>query len=200
MKKFFFSILIFFGVIVFLVLLVIGYIFLRYRSWEKEFEGNIQSEYLIDEESIKKVDLNEKVSDFALSMSDTEFLELNVQEVGSVLFSVLDSNIGENANLQKIYIAPSESKWLIHANLKYQDFSVWVSTDLNKDDIQSAQIYITEINVGPFSVGEYINWIDRINKGIGESIVTLNENGLVGRYIDNIELLDESVVLKGSRY
>lgn len=200
MKKFFFSVLIFFGVIVFLVLLIIGYIFLRYRNWEKEFEGNIQSEYLIDEESIKKVDLNEKVSDFALSMSDTEFLELNVQEVGSVLFSVLDSNIGENANLQKIYIAPSESKWLIHANLKYQDFSVWVSTDLNKDDIQSAQIYITEINVGPFSVGEYINWIDRINKGIGESIVTLNENGLVGRYIDNIELLDESVVLKGSRY
>lgn len=200
MKKFFFSVLIFFGVIVFLVLLIIGYIFLRYRNWEKEFEGNIQSEYLMDEESIKEIDFNDKVSDFALSMSDTEFLELDVQEVGSVLFSVLDSYIGKDVNLEKIYITPSEGKWLIYANVRYKKFSAWVSTDINKDDIQSAQIYITEINVGPFSIGKYINWIDIINKGIGESIVTLNENGLVGRYIDNIELLNDTVVLKGSRY
>lgn len=200
MKKFFFSILIFFGVIVLIVLLIVGYIFLRYRNWQKEFEGNIQSEYLMEEESIKEIDFNDKVSDFALSMSDTEFLELDAKEVGSVIFSVLDSYIGKDVNLEKIYITPSDGKWLIYANVRYQDFSVWVSTDVNKDDIQSAQIYITEINVGPFSIGKYINWIDMINKGIGESIVTLNENGLVGRYIENIELLNESVVLKGSRY
>lgn len=200
MKKFFFSILIIFGVIVFIVLLLVGYIFLRYRNWQKEFEGNIQSEYLIDEESIKEIDFNDKVSIFALSMSDTQFLQLDVQEVGSVLFSVLDSYIGGDVNLEKMYITPSDGKWLIYANVRYQDLSLWVSTDINKDDIQSAQIYITEIMIGPFSVGKYINWIDVINKGIGESIVTLNENGLVGRYIENIELLNESVVLKGSRY
>ena len=39
-----------------------------------------------------------------------------------------------------------------------------------------------------------------INKGIGEAIVTLNENGFVGRYIENIELLEDAMVLKGSRY
>lgn len=200
MKKFFFSILIIFGVIVLIVLLVVGYIFLRYRNWQKEFEGNIQSEYLIDEESIKEIDFNDKVSIFALSMSDTKFLELDVQEVGSVLFSVLDSYIGGDVNLEKMYITPSDGKWLIYANVRYQDLSLWVSTDINKDDVQSAQIYITEIMIGPFSIGRYINWIDVINKGIGESIVTLNENGLVGRYIENIELLNESVVLKGSRY
>jgi hypothetical protein len=31
-------------------------------------------------------------------------------------------------------------------------------------------------------------------------MVTLNENGFVGRYLENIELLDDSVILKGSRY
>jgi len=189
MKRFFFSILIFLGIILLFVGLLVGYVFLKYRNWEKEFEDNIQSENIVDRNSIKEIDLSEKISDFSLSLADTQFLELDIQEVGSVFFTVLDSYFGEEVDLEQMYIKPAKNKWTVYVKVKYQGISLWVSTDINKDDIQSAQIYITEINVGPFSIGGYTNWIEMVNKGIGESIVTLNENGLVGRYIENIELL-----------
>lgn len=200
MKKFFFSILIFFGFILFIIMSFIGYIFLRYRSWEKEFESSIKSEYLIDEDSIKTIDFAGKISTFALSMSDTQFLKLDVKEVGSVFFTGLDSYMESEVSLEKMYIEPNDSQWIIYSKVKYQDISVWISIDLNKDNIQSAQVYIKNIKIGPFSVSEYTNWVEMVNKGIAESTVTLNENGLVGRYIENIELLDDSIVLKGSRY
>ena len=69
-----------------------------------------------------------------------------------------------------------------------------------QDNVQSAQLYITEIKVGPFDISDISDVSSKINKGIGEAMVTLNENGLVGRYIENIELLGDFVILKGSRY
>ena len=200
MKKFFFSILIFFGVIFLIVAIFIGYIFLRYQRWEKEFESNIKSEYLINGEDVKKIDFVKKISTFALSMSDTQFLELEVKEVGSIFFTVLDSYMGDSTSLERMYIEPKDSQWIVYSKIRYEDISVWISVDLNKDNIQSAQVYVKNISIGPFPVSEYTNWIEMINKGIAESIVTLNENGLVGRYIENIELLEDSIVLKGSRY
>lgn len=200
MKKFFVSLLIFFLSIILIFVLIVGYIFLRYRGWEKNFESNIKSEYLIDKDSIKDIDLSKEISDFAISLSDNEFLKLGVKEIGSVLFTVVDSYLGDEIELQNMYIEPSQSRWVIYAKIRYQKVALWISMDLNKDDIQSAQVYVKDINVGPFRIGEYTGWVDMINKGIGDSIVTLNENGLVGRYIENIELLDDSVVLKGSRY
>ena len=201
MKRFFFSVLIFLGGIIVLVGLLLGYVFLKYRGWEKEFDSQIQSEYVIDSQVIKSKEFNKKITQFSLSLEDTQFLELNVQEIGSIVLSVLESYAGEDLEIEEMYISPSDSLWYIYVKVRYQDISVWISTDINKDQIQSAQIYVTDIKIGPFSISKFNTaWVDLINSGIGDSIVTLNENGLVGRYIENIELREDSVVLKGSRY
>ena len=201
MKRFFFSVLIFLGGILVLVGLLLGYVFLKYRGWEKEFDSQIQSEYIIDSQVIKSKEFNKKITQFSLSLEDTQFLELNVQEIGSIVLSVLESYAGEDLEIEEMYISPSDSLWYIYVKVRYQDISVWISTDINKDQIQSAQIYVTDIKIGPFSISKFNTaWVDLINSGIGDSIVTLNENGLVGRYIENIELREDSVVLKGSRY
>lgn len=201
MKRFFFSVLIFLGGIIVLVGLLLGYVFLKYRGWEKEFDSQIQSEYIIDSQVIKSKEFNKKITQFSLSLEDTQFLELNVQEIGSIVLSVLESYVGEDLEIEEMYISPSDSLWYIYVKVRYQDISVWISTDINKDQIQSAQIYVTDIKIGPFSISKFNTaWVDLINSGIGDSIVTLNENGLVGRYIENIELREDSVVLKGSRY
>jgi len=200
MKKFFHSILILISIAVISVLISLGYMYLKYRNWEKSFEKEININFVIDKERAKNTDLGEKISSFALSTKDVEFLELSVREIGSEIFKTLDSYLGEKIKLEKIYIIPSYSKWAIYSQVKYGSFLIWFSFDVNKDSIQSAQIYVTEINVGPFKVSDYLNWVDAVNTGIADSIVTLNENGLVGRYIENIELLNSSVVLKGSRY
>ena len=190
MKKF--LLYIFFVFTILLTILVVScvYIFLKYRSWEKEFESNINTEYLIDERIVK----------FTLSLLDTESLSLEVKEIGSILFTTVDSYLGEEISLKKIYVEPSDKVWNIYFKVGYQDLELWFSFDINKDDIQSAQLYTKYVYIGPFEIGRYTDLVSLINKGIGESIVTLNENGFVGRYIENIELLEGGIVLKGSRY
>ncbi|HNW23374.1 MAG TPA: hypothetical protein PKH06_01275 [Candidatus Dojkabacteria bacterium] len=201
MKKFFFSLLIFIASLLLILSIILGYFFFRYRGWEKEFLSQINEENVIDREVIKGKDFNKKITQFSLSLKDVESLELNVQEVGSVILSVLDSYAKEGISIEEMYIVPSDSVWDIYVKIKYQKFSVWVSTDVNKDSVQSAQVYIKDIKVGPFSVSMFNSkLVSTINTGIADSIVTLNENGLVGRYIENIELTSESVVIKGSIY
>ena len=200
MKKFLLSLLKVILLIFFIVLTLFGYIFLRYRSWEKAFEKEINSEYIIDKDVIGGIDMSEKISDFALSFDEVSSLELTVTEMGSVLYSSLDSYFDDDIAVKRIYIIPSNSKWILYTDIEYKEMSLWLSIDLNKDAIQSPQIYITQVFVGPFDIGDFRNSVDSINTGIAQSIVTLNENGFVGRYIENIELTKDFVILKGSRY
>lgn len=200
MKKFFHSILILISILTIGVLISLGYMYFKYRNWEKSFEQDINIDNLIDQDIAKSVDLGAKISTFALSAEDVEFLQLDISEIGSEIYNTLDSYLGDKLILEKIYILPSNSKWVIYSQVRYEKFLIWFSFDVNKDSIQSAQIYVTQINIGPFRISEYVNWVDAVNTGIADSIITLNENGLVGRYIENIELLNNSVVLKGSRY
>ena len=200
MKKSLLYIFFVFTILITILVLSCVYIFLKYRNWEKEFESNINVEYLIDAQSIGEVDLDERIVKFTLSLLDTESLSLGVKEIGSILFSTVDSYLGEEISLKKIYIEPLDKVWKIYFKVVYENIEVWFSFDLNKDNIQSAQLYTKNVYIGPFEIDRYTNLVNMINKGIGESIVTLNENGFVGRYIENIELLDEGIVLKGSRY
>lgn len=200
MKKFFHSILILTSILTIGVLISLGYMYFKYRNWEKSFEQDLNIDNLIDQDIAKSTDLGAKISTFALSAEDVEFLQLDISEIGSEIYNTLDSYLGDKLILEKIYIEPSNSKWVIYSQVRYEKFLIWFSFDVNKDSIQSAQIYVTQINIGPFRISEYVNWVDAVNTGIADSIITLNENGLVGRYIENIELLNNSVVLKGSRY
>ncbi len=200
MKKFFHSILILTSILTIGVLISLGYMYFKYRNWEKSFEQDLNIDNLIDQDIAKSTDLGAKISAFALSAEDVEFLQLDISEIGSEIYNTLDSYLGEKLKLEKIYIEPSNSKWVIYSQVRYEKFLIWFSFDVNKDSIQSAQIYVTQINIGPFRISKYVNWVDAVNTGIADSIITLNENGLVGRYIENIELLNNSVVLKGSRY
>lgn len=200
MKKFLLFFLSLLTILILILTLTVTILSLRYKAWKEEFESNMDTQYVITMEDIKEISFNEKIVQFVLSSSDTEFLQLEVKEVGVLLLATLEQYLQEGFTVESIYILPSKSRWEIYSNIKYESISTWVSLDINKDDIQSAQIYTKNVYVGPFNVSKYFNIVDLINKGIGESIVTLNENGFVGRYIENIELLEESIVLKGSRY
>lgn len=200
MKKVFHFVLIFLLLLTIFFLLFIGYLSLRYMNWEKEFEKGINTAYVVNQNSAESTDIGGKIAEFALSADDVSSLELNISEIGSVVYLAVQSYLGEDITVERMYIQPNDSKWIIYAETKYKRFSIWISADVNKDNIQSAQLYTTEIKVGPFDISNVSNLTEKINKGIGEAVVTLNENGLVGRYIENIELRKASVILKGSRY
>lgn len=154
----------------------------------------------ISPDSVKDVDIQEKITDFVLSMEYTESLELELEEIGSILFDVIDDYLGDDIHLTTIYIIPKHGRWDLFLKLNYKKIYLWISCDVNKDEMQTAQLYITDIYVGPFSMRGYSKWVEKVNRGIADSIVTLNENGFVGRYLENIELLESNIVVKGSRY
>ena len=200
MKKFFHTVLTLFLLLIIFLLLFVGYISLRYMNWEKEFEKGINTAYVVNQNSAESTDIGRKIAEFALSADDVSSLELNISEIGSVVYLAVQSYLGEDITVERMYIQPNDSKWIIYAKTRYKRFSIWISADVNKDNVQSAQLYTTEIKVGPFDISNVSDLTSKINKGIGEAVVTLNENGLVGRYVENIELREKSVILKGSRY
>lgn len=200
MKKIIFLISLIFIFLILTLVLSGTYFVTRYQQWEREFNKDLKSEYIVNSQSTKDIKIDERIAKFILSLEDTQSLTLTPKEVGVVLFSTVDEYLEEDFHLNRMYIVPSENKWMIYIEVRYKDTYLWFSFDLNKDDIQSAQIYTTSVNIGPFNLNEYTKLVDMINTGISEAIVSLNENGFLGRYVENIELLQEGLVLKGSRY
>jgi hypothetical protein len=172
----------------------------KYSNWELEFEGNINVENLVNRDDLSDT-YTQKATKFVLSSEDTEFLELQPVEIGNIFFNILDQYSNQYLTLESIYIIPNRTVWNVCAKIDIDKISLdpWVCLDLNKDNIQSAQIYTTKLEVGPYEIRNS-ELIQKINSGIANSLVTVNENGFSGRYLENIEILEESVVIKGSRY
>lgn len=200
MRKFLIVILSTISLILATALIALVTTYSKYSEWEEEFNSKLQIENIITKETLTN-SYDEKVKEFTLSHSDTEYLELTESEVGQLLFRIFDQYSNENNYINQIYIQPNKNIWNICAQIhpNHIKMSPWVCTDINKDNIQSPQIYITNINIGPYSLKQN-SIVEKINEGISNAILTVNENGFSGRYIENITLLEEKIVIKGSTY
>ena len=189
--------------ILILTILLLGAIFLfvnRYKTWEKDFEQNLVPENLIISDNPLEQEIEEKIVGFTLSSESTDSLVLTTSEVGELTLVVLQDYLKEEIQVSKIYIEPNSRVWNIYTKVSYKKLSLWISVDVNKDNMQTAQLYITDVKVGPYSIGKVGNMVERINSGIANSLLTVNENGFSGRYLENIELLEDTLVIKGYRY
>ncbi len=72
--------------------------------------------------------------------------------------------------------------------------------DIVKDSRETAELYSRNIYLGDMKVPLFLskNILEKINKGISDALVLVLENGFLGKDIINIDLLFDSVVLKGS--
>lgn len=200
MKKIFGILLISLMLVLISILVLLLSFKAKYTKWEDKFTKDINVENLVNKETISN-SYEQKVGDFVLSNSDTEFLELTPFEISEIFFNVLDQYSNENYQLSNVYTLPEKSQWEVcmKVDIKKVSFDPWVCIDLNKDSIQSAQLYSTHINIGPYEI-KNTEVVGKINTGIANSLVTVNENGFSGRYLENIELLKENVVVKATRY
>ena len=189
--------------ILILTILLLGAIFLfvnRYKTWEKDFEQNLVPENLIISDNPLEQEIEEKIVGFTLSSESTDSLVLTTSEVGELTLVVLQDYLKEEIQVSKIYIEPNSRVWNIYTKVSYKKLSLWISVDVNKDNMQTAQLYITDVKVGPYSIGKVGDMVERVNSGIANSLLTVNENGFSGRYLENIELLEDTLVIKGYRY
>ena len=193
-------------VLILLVILLsfLLYLFIRMNLWEREFQANINPDYLITEISNNE-DLVKKITLYTVSPEETNFVTFTPKEIGQLIFNSLDEATGDNQlNITDIYIMPSKGKWKVCVRVKLENFEVfnpWICIDVTKDEMETAQLYVSKFTFQGIDVGKiYKPILVNINKGLAEALVTVNENGFVGRTLENIELSEKELILKGTKY
>ncbi len=191
--------------ILFLILSFILYIVISFRSWEKNFIANVNPKYMVEESLDLQEVIQGSIQEYILSEFDTEFIEFQPEQIGQVIYGTLSEILQDTPiYLSNIYIEPSRGAWGICGRFvaqEVQNIHVWICIDITKDNIQTAQLYLEDIHIQNISVSKiYPKAITLANQGLADALVTANENGFVGRIFENIELLEDKIVVKGSLY
>jgi hypothetical protein len=192
-------------IIILFFIVVLAFLFIKSKTWASEFESNINPQYLVTESTELETSLNEKIENYITSKKTTDFISFTPQEVGQIVKSSVIDIVGESSlEIGNIYVEPNNDLWTICGLVRFEKFfniNNWVCTDVTKDNMQTAQLYIQNFKVQGINIGQiYPKLLDTINQGIAEALVTANENGFVGRVFENIELEDNELIVKGSLY
>lgn len=194
----------------FLLFLFIGVIFpiiqiRRYARWkENDFENQaslICLNTLYEEKGVEEFEeeVEEKIKTFTLSDSRTDFVVLTKEEVLHVVSTNIQS--GESIVIKDLCLLPAQGVWQLYIKYEYGNITLpWIVMDVVKDSRETAELYISNIWIGDTSLPGFLERkiIVETNRGISDAVIMLNENRFLGRVVENIELLDERVVFKGS--
>lgn len=170
---------------------------ISYFIWQKEFQSKIPQMNCATNLT-EVISLDEKFKQFVLSEDKVSFIELSANEVASLL---KNTNIISGGEINNVCVVPSNGTWEIYANISLQGIRLpWVRLDIAKDPMETAQLYVENMYIGkqlvPGSIATNIK--QQVNKGISDALTLVNENSFLGRKIQNIELLNDKIVIKGS--
>ena len=199
LRTFLISILITF----FLILVTITYMIFSYRLWQEDFEKDIPSQELVmSTEGKEKENLEEKIDDILYSSEETAILELSTMEVSSLLLDSFQGN--ESLDIEVVYIDPIEKgRWDVYFKTNLlEKISIWVRIKARKENRETAEIFVEDVLIGKYSLKSLglSNSVEKMNGALSSALITVEENGFVGRTIENIELLDSGMVIRLERY
>jgi hypothetical protein len=184
--------------ILFLIIIgILAYPVISYLLWQKQFKSQMPNMSCISNTS-ERLPLDEKFKEFVISEDKTNSIELSTDEVLSLLQS---TDIISGGDVTDICIQPSKNVWGIYANITLQGINLpWIKIEVAKDTMETAQLYVQNIFVGNILIPENIsqNIKNQLNKGISDALILVNENSFLGRKIQNIELLSDKIVVKGT--
>ena len=193
--------IIFLGVLVLSALLL----FLKSKIWSNNFEATINQANIITSISESEDLFNEKVEAYILSEEDVDFIEFTSVEISQILYDSISNITNETSiTLMKTYVIPDDTSWRICGLVQLNDskmFKSWICADITKDNMQTAQLYIEKLLLNGINIGNiFPRILTQANQGIAEALVTVNENAFVGRLLENMELREDGIILKGSQY
>jgi len=185
-----------------LILLVSSFSLFSYSNWKENFEQNIIQENFSQDVVELSEEVQIRITDFINSEEKTDFMEFSVPEVSKILNYVMNSDL-EGISFDSVYIEPADGIWIVYLKGRVDNLKLpWISLAIVKDDIESAEFYIKEIKIGNLKIPNFIQ--DRLliaaNKGVSEAILLFNENLFSKRYLQNIALFTDKVVIKGILY
>lgn len=187
------------GLIILVTLFVIfSFSLYEYFSWKKSFTNNKESMTCTDFSGESDLtDVQKRVKDYVFSKDGTATISFSVEEVLAFLKYVpVTSN---TITVREMCVKPSKGVWLISLKLKVYGMNIpWVQLNLVKDARETAQLYVKDFSFGEISLLNILSSkvTNEVNEGISEAIILVNENNFLGREIHNIELLEDSVVVR----
>lgn len=203
-------------------LLVYGYFRLidNYKAWVNNFWFD-KSKSIVDLNDDQQVFIlnnqtENKITTFSNSTKKTDYMELNISEsaylIGKNINKVsptyikiskifIDTNINQDSSKStSLETNLSENSWDIYLLVdtpKIKNISIKIT--IQKDTIETAQLYATDFAIADFSLNEIgiIYFTEKINKGLSDGLLLVNENNYSGRVYKNIELDTDGMVIKG---
>ena len=186
---------------IFLLLLIFLPIFLTgmYLLWEREFSLNLSSKSCVSNNQVKEISFDERIRNFVFSSDRSDYIQFTKGEILYLISSELKKEEGDIV-VKDMCVDSSKGVWKVYLNLTVAGIkNVWFIFDIIKDDRETAELYVDNLYLGNFQLPSFISSSlkEKINKGISDAIVLVNENSFSGRSITNIELLEEDIVVKG---
>lgn len=185
--------------ILLLLISLLGYISIRYFSWKSIFFVNKENlTCTSDDDYDEEVNIFDRVKNFVLSGGKTEFMTFTRKE----LLFVLRDSIKENDTVQieEMCLTSERGAWkiYIHPRVGVLQFP-WIGVDIVKDERETAELYSKNVYIGDMRVpnGMVKKLLGEMNKGISDGLLLVIENNFLGKSIQNIELLGDSIVIKG---
>ena len=180
----------------------------KYNVWVAEFWTDNQKNVVDfnDSEQIKVLSnqTESKITIFSESTKKNDFIELNLTESAYLIGNNINKFSPSFLKVSKIVIEPQDNQkdniwdiYLLFETPKIKNISVKIT--LQKDNIETAQVYSTDFAIANFSLNEIgIEFFtNKINQGLSDSLLLVNENSYSGRVYKNIELDNEGMVIKG---
>ena len=186
---------------IFLLLLIFLFIFLTgmYLLWEREFSSNLSSKSCVSSNQVKEISFDERIRNFVFSSDRSDYIQFTKGEILYLISSELKKEEGDIV-VKDMCVDSSKGVWKVYLNLTVAGIkNVWFIFDIIKDDRETAELYVDNLYLGNFQLPSFTSSSlkEKINKGISDAIVLVNENSFSGRSITNIELLEEDIVVKG---
>ena len=187
--------------VVFLLLLILLPVFLVgiYLLWEREFSSNLSNKSCVSNNEVKEVSFDDRIRDFVFSSDRSDYIQFTKGEALYLISSEFGKEEGEIV-VKDMCVDSSKGVWKVYLNLTVAGIkNVWFIFDVIKDDRETAELYVENLYLGNFQLPQFISSSikEKINKGISDAILLVNENSFSGRSITNIELLEEDIVVKG---
>ncbi len=182
-------------------LMVGGYFVMRYSAWHKEFFSSENITCTSDEEFVvegKEINIGDRIKNFVLSDLFSEFVTFSRKEM---LYLLKDSISGVSSlEIQDVCLVSDKGVWKVYAHSKVTFLQLpWIGIDIVKDNRETAELYSKRIYIGDMKVPDVLarGPLEKINKGISDALILVTENGFLGKTIENIDLLKDSIVIKG---
>ncbi len=187
-----------------LIVILLLYYTIRYSLWKRDFFTNNQNLVCTNEaeyqNEIKEINLLDRIKSFVFSKEKSEFVSFTQREMLHILKDSIQST--GLLNIQDVCLLSSKGVWRIYAHSKLSGLQLpWIGVDIIKDNRESTEIYSKNMYVGDIKLPSALarDFVASINKGISDALIQVLENNFLGKTIMNIDLLDDSVVIKGIR-